>query len=473
MAGSGGGIGVALADLLPWVAQSVSAVLAGQSLTPALAEVPPAVRAGTQALSFHVLRRVAPAQAALQSLVEREPPAATAGLLRVGLALLWRFEWDEPLPYGEHTVVDQCVEAERRHGSLPGLVNAVLRRWLREAAWRQQDLMRDDPTALNLPAWWWQRLNADWPAQSRALADMARRPPPMTLRVNARRGTRDDYLDRLRAAGLDAQPDASGTAPHALVLRQAVPVDRLPGFPQGAVSVQDLSAQRAAPLLLNALPAQAWQDRATGAPRRPRVLDACAAPGGKTAHLLEAADLDLLSIDSDPARLRRVDETLYRLGLSARTLVADASRPETWWDGQRFDAILLDAPCSGSGVVRRHPDIPWLRRPRDITELARGQDRLLQALWPLLAPGGVLLYATCSVFREEGSARIDAFLQRRPEARRPGSDASPGHLLGLPDNPAREPALSDGFFYALLQSPGPDETHDRAPPAALPARDPA
>ncbi len=475
-------MGVALAELLPWVAQSVSSVLGGESLTPALARVPPDRRAGTQALSFHVLRRLAPAEAALRSLVEREPPPATAGLLRVGLALLWRIDADEALPYGEHTVVDQCVQAERQHGSLPGLVNAVLRRWLREAAWREHELLRDDPTALNLPPWWWQRLNADWPAQARALAGAARRAPPMTLRVNARRGHRDDYLQRLHAAGLDARPDPTGLAPHALLLRQPVPVDRLPGFAQGAVSVQDLAAQRAAPLLLDALSRDAGWPGGQGEPaprgeparragRRPRVLDACAAPGGKTAHLLELADLDLLALDSDGERLQRVDQTLARLGLAARTQVADAARPDSWWDGEPFDAILLDAPCSGSGVVRRHPDIPWLRRPRDIVELARTQDRLLQALWPLLAPGGVLLYATCSVFREEGSGRIDAFLQRHPGVQpgRPG--ASPGHLLGLPDNPAHEQALADGFFYALLQRPRHAAPHDCAPPPEPQPRD--
>lgn len=464
--GSGGGLGVPLAELLPWVAQCVSSVLQGQSLTPALAEVPPPLRAGTQALSFHVLRRLAPAQAAMRSLVEREPPAATAGLLRVGLALLWRLDPDEALPYAEHTVVDQCVQAERAHGSLPGLVNAVLRRWLREAAWREPELRRDDPTALNLPPWWWQRLNADWPRHARALADTARRPPPMTLRVNARRGSVDDYLGRLREAGLPAEP----VGPQAIRLLHPVPVERLPGFAQGAVSVQDLSAQRAAPLLLQAMAAAR---AASGRPAdgRPRVLDACAAPGGKTAHLLELADLDLLALDSDPVRLRRVDETLGRLGLAALTRVADASRPDTWWDGRPFDAILLDAPCSGSGVVRRHPDIPWLRRPRDIPELARGQDRLIEALFPLLAPGAPLLYATCSLFREEGSARIDAFLQRHPEVQPSAPAATPGHLLGLPDNAPDASALADGFFYGLLQRPQTVPHDRRAPPFAPPARD--
>jgi 16S rRNA (cytosine967-C5)-methyltransferase len=208
--------------------------------------------------------------------------------------------------------------------------------------------------------------------------------------------------------------------------------------------VQDSAAQLAAPLLAAAL--------APGA----HVLDACAAPGGKTAHLLEIADLDLLAIDSDPQRLQRVDETLARLGLAARTRAADAARPEQWWDGRPFDAILLDAPCSASGIVRRHPDVRWLRRPTDIEALAGIQARLLEALWPLLRPGGRLLYCTCSVFRREGEEQIDAFLQRQGGARWVADPPSPGHLLPLPDNPEdavapHRGALQDGFFYALIE----------------------
>jgi 16S rRNA (cytosine967-C5)-methyltransferase len=186
------------------------------------------------------------------------------------------------------------------------------------------------------------------------------------------------------------------------------------------------------------------------------VLDACAAPGGKTAHLLELADLDVLALDSDPARLTRVHETLARVGLQARTVAADAGATVTWWDGQAFDAILLDAPCSAAGIVRRHPDVRWLRRATDIAVLAATQARLLDALWPLLKPGGRLLYCTCSVFKAEGQDQIDAFLQRQPEARVAASPASPGHLLPLPDNDMERPAhefsaAADGFFYALIE----------------------
>jgi len=228
-------------------------------------------------------------------------------------------------------------------------------------------------------------------------------------------------------------------------LAVACPVTQLPGFAAGDVSVQDAAAQLAAPLLIG-----------DGLIPGARVLDACAAPGGKTAHLLELADLDVLALDSDAARLTRVTETLTRLGLSARTLAADAGEPAAWWDGRPFDAILLDAPCSASGIVRRHPDVRWLRRAGDIATLARTQARLLDALWPLLREGGRLLYCTCSVFRAEGQDQIDAFLQRQPGARVAANPASPGHLLPLPDNGSEHPLpgfskAADGFFHTLIE----------------------
>jgi 16S rRNA (cytosine967-C5)-methyltransferase len=238
---------------------------------------------------------------------------------------------------------------------------------------------------------------------------------------------------------------ASVVGPQALALEQPCPVQRLPGFDAGDVSVQDAAAQRAARLLVG-----------PGLPPGARVLDACAAPGGKTAHLLELAELEVLALDSDATRLARVTESLTRLGLSAQTVVADATQPATWWDGRPFDAILLDAPCSASGVVRRHPDVRWLRRASDIPALAGTQARLLDSLWPLLTPGGRMLYCTCSVFRAEGQDQIDAFLQRQGDATLATQPPSPGHLLPLPDNQANDPAhafsaAADGFFYALIQ----------------------
>ncbi|MBC7729268.1 MAG: hypothetical protein H7242_17010, partial [Microbacteriaceae bacterium] len=262
----------------------------------------------------------------------------------------------------------------------------------------------------------------------------------------------------------------------AVVLAQPCNVHELPGFDAGEVSVQDLSAQRAALLVLGAL---GGGPRATGGlgatgvtgatatearpPLAPgaRVLDACAAPGGKTAHLLERADIDLLALDSDARRLARVQETLTRLRLpvagssgAVRLQAADARQVATWWDGRPFDAILLDAPCTASGIVRRHPDVRWLRRPDDIHTLAAIQRELLDALWPLLAPGGRLVYATCSIFKAEGQQQIDAFLQRHAPEQARWAAASPGHLLGLPDNPANTAAsMGDGFFYAVIHKP--------------------
>ncbi|MFY9512073.1 MAG: 16S rRNA (cytosine(967)-C(5))-methyltransferase RsmB, partial [Rubrivivax sp.] len=240
----------------------------------------------------------------------------------------------------------------------------------------------------------------------------------------------------------------------AVVVDKPLPVTELPGFAEGEVSVQDAAAQRAARLLVgDGLPLHAGAGGRL--PPGAHVLDACAAPGGKTAHLLELADLDLLALDSDPVRLARVQDTLNRLQLQARVRAGDARDTAAWWDGRPFDAILLDAPCSASGIVRRHPDVRWLRRPDDITALARLQSEMLEALWPLLKPGGRLLYATCSVFKSEGQGQIDAFLQRHGPTAVRLDPASPGHLLPLPDNASNTAtgsgrALQDGFFYALI-----------------------
>jgi 16S rRNA (cytosine967-C5)-methyltransferase len=325
-------------------------------------------------------------------------------------------------------------------------VNAVLRRFLREQEACVQAVLVQPTARWNHPDWWIDRLQADWPQQAQALLQAANQHPPMSLRVNRRRSSVAAYRQSLVDAGLPALTAAPGIGGDALlVLAEPCAVSRLPGFAEGLVSVQDAHAQRAAPLLLGP----------QGLPPAARVLDACAAPGGKTAHLLELAELDLLALDQDARRLQRVSENLQRLGLQARVQAADACRPADWWDGRPFDAILLDAPCTASGIVRRHPDVRWLRRPNDVDALARQQAAMLDALWPLLRPGGRLLYATCSVFRAEGSQQIDAFLQRVPLGSAHVDGASPGHLLPLPENPLLSPAdrvlpPGDGFFYALL-----------------------
>lgn len=433
-----------LARLLQHTAEAVQAVRSGQSLNEALARCPPAARPGTQALAFQVMRTLGSAQAARRHLAPKAPPPAADNLLTTALALLW--PTTEPAArYAPHTLVNQAVEAAKRMApSNASFVNAVLRRFLRESEATVSTVMRGEPVAVhNHPAWWIERLRADWPGDWQDILRANSQHPPMTLRVNARRGTAEDYVRRLAAQGMAA----SVVGPQAVRLDQPSPVQALPGFVDGDVSVQDAAAQWAAPLLLGA-----------GLPVGSRVLDACAAPGGKTAHLLELADLDLLALDSDATRLLRVDETLTRLGLSAQTQAADARQPALWWDGRAFDAILLDAPCSASGIVRRHPDVRWLRRPSDIAALSAIQAQMLDALWPLLKPGGRLLYCTCSVFKAEGQTAIDAFLQRTGDAKLAEAPASPGHVLPRPDNrghgdaPASD-ASPDGFFYALLAKP--------------------
>ena len=412
-----------LAQLLTHAAAAVQAVRGGRNLDTALAACPAAARPGAQALAFHALRWLGGAQAVRAVLVPKAPPAALDALLLTALALLW--PGSGPL-YAEHTLVDQAVAAARQRG---GFVNAVLRRFLREREALLAALASDPVARFNHPRWWVERLQRDWPAQWQAVLEADQQRAPLTLRVNARRSSAEAYVARLAKAGLAAQA-LPGT--QAVVLAQPVPVTQLPGFADGEVSVQDAAAQRAAPLLIGA-----------GLPAGARVLDACAAPGGKTAHLLELADLDVLALDSDAQRLERVHDTLARLGLRSRTLAADAGDPSAWWDGVPFDAILLDAPCSASGIVRRHPDVRWLRRASDITALARTQARLLDALWPTLKRGGRLLYCTCSVFKAEGQDQIDAFLQRHGDAAPLAEPRAPGHLLPLPDN-------GDGFFYGLL-----------------------
>ena len=432
-----------LATLLAHCAAAVQAVRAGVSLNEALERCPAEARAGTQALSFHTLRWLGSAQAVRALLAPRAPAPAVDALLLSALSLLWPVEAP---PYAAHTLVDQAVTAaHRRVPRSAAFINAVLRRFLREREALCAEALRDPLARFNHPAWWVERLARDWPQDSNRILQADNQHPPMHLRVNTRRGTAASYVARLAEQGLAAVAGAAAC----VTLEQPCPVSRLPGFAQGDVSVQDAAAQLAAPLLLG-------QGLAAGS----RVLDACAAPGGKTAHLLELADVEVIALDHDAARLVRVEQTLARLGLRARTQCGDAGDPASWWDGAPFDAILLDAPCSASGIVRRHPDVRWLRRASDINTLAATQARLLAALWPLLRLGGRLLYCTCSVFKAEGQAQIDAFLQRCGDARLAPDAASPGHLLPLPDNdqaPARPARASpgDGFYYALIEKPAP------------------
>ncbi len=440
--------GVTLAEQLSAAATVVHSVTTqGRSLTEALTRVPTHLRAGVQALAFHALRHWGEATVLTGLLADRPPKPQVGALLGVALTLLLpdSATAEEGAPaYPAHTVVDQTVAALRRlrEGTgAQGFVNACLRRYLREQAALHAQAQENAEAQWNHPFWWIKRLRRDHPLHWQQILVANQRPAPMVLRVNRRKQARDPYLALLAQAGLPGTP----LGDDGVVLAQPCPVDRLPGWSDGWVSVQDGSAQWAAPLLLDGahLPAGA------------RVLDACAAPGGKTAHLLERADLEVWALELDGRRASRIHDNLARLGLSARVVTADAGDPQAWWDGQPFDAILLDAPCTASGIVRRHPDVRWLRRPTDIDQLAETQRRLLEALWPLLRPGGRLLYATCSVFRAEGDGQMDAFAARHADARRldapghvlPGrcdwTDGSPG---AMDDNVARG---FDGFYYAL------------------------
>ena len=423
--------------------QAVAAVLqnvrSGMSATAALEGVVVDLRPGVQALVFHAMRSLGRAEALRQLLAPRSPPPHADALLCTALALAWR---DQDAPYEAFTLVNQTVEAAKRSAATQpqaSFINACLRRFLRERETLVQ-LTDQNPVALwDHPAWWIKRIQKDWPGQWQSILAANNRHAPMTLRVNCRRASVSLYLRTLKEAGLNATA-AGGSG---VTLEQARPVQALPGFTEGVFSVQDAAAQVAAPLLLSGL-------AATGSLQ---VLDACAAPGGKTAHLLEITDGSVTALDVDPARCERIHQTLQRLGLQAKILVADAAKISAWWDDQLFDAILLDAPCSASGIVRRHPDVRWLRRESDIAQLVATQARLLKALWQVLKPGGRLLYCTCSVFRAEGENQIETFLAHNTEA---SLLPSPGHLLpvdgvnvdAVPDNPIGD---HDGFYYALLE----------------------
>ena len=396
-----------------------AAVFAGLSLADGLlARVDPVARPAVQDLVYGSLRCYGRGDFILSRLLASPLPAEEVrALLLVALHRL------ETRPDAVHTVVDQAVAAagELAEGRFRGLVNGVLRNFL-----RQQDALRgavasDAVAQAQHPGWWLARLQKAWPGDWQAIVAAGNAPPPMALRVNRRRIEREEYRARLAAEGIVATP----LGEMGLALARPVPVERLPGFAAGLVSVQDPGAQLAA-TLLDPLPGS-------------RVLDACAAPGGKTAHLLERADLDLLALDVKASRCRRVAENLTRLGLRASLQAADCARLDTWWDGRPFDAVLADVACTASGVVRRNPDSKWLRREADIASFAAAQSRILDALWRVVRRGGKLLYATCSVFPEENGEQIDRLVANRPDARR----AHEEQIL-----PA---AAHDGFYYCLLE----------------------
>lgn len=427
-------------DSLAWAiktaAIAVTDVVAfGRSLTAVLADLRQqslpdnAVRAQAIDLIYATLRRFTRGDVELSILLDR-PTAEDElrNLLRVALC------WLEMHPEKAHVGVDQAVEAAATlsGGRYRGFVNAILRRALRERAALDAAVAANDEAQYQHPDWWLRRLKADWPEDWATIVAGGNRKPPMGLRVNRLRTNVAAYAKQLDAAGVPMVTAVNGAGPDAILLAQPQAAESLPGFAAGEVAVQDLGAQQAA-LLLDVQPGM-------------RVLDACAAPGGKAAHLLEWAPIELTAIEMDPERCtslqRALDPARFPGDRTVHVICADAGRPGAWAK-RPFDAILLDAPCSGSGVVGRHPDAKWLRRESDIAALARTQRYLLKALWPLLKPGGRLLYGTCSVFAQENSWQIEAFLQAMPDAQL----VTERRIL---------PGTShDGFYYALLEKRAP------------------
>ncbi|MFB4203301.1 Ribosomal RNA small subunit methyltransferase B [wastewater metagenome] len=413
-------------------------VLHGRSLAREL----PALEAGLGAadaalaheLAYGSLRWYRRLQAVVNALLSRPLRPRDRILEPLLVVGLYQLEHTRVPPHAAVSATVAVTSALGRRRAA-GLVNGCLRRFQRERERLLARADRDPAVAAALPEWLDAAIRSDWPEARDAVAAACLARPPMTLRVNRRRTTREAYAARLVAAGITARP-LQGLA-EALVLDAPVAVNALPGFAEGEVSVQDGAAQFAAGLL-----APAAGDR---------VLDACAAPGGKTAHLLERGeDLSVLALDSDAGRLERVGGTLARLGLTARLCAGDASHPETWWDGGRFQRILLDAPCSGTGVIRRHPDIKWLRRAADIPRLAGTQAALLRALWPLLAPGGRLVYATCSLLHAENEAVASAFAAGTADARVVAPGLPAGRATGVGHQLLPGEGGMDGFYYACF-----------------------
>ncbi len=352
-----------------------------------------------------------------------------------------------------HAAVNESVAccAQLKKPWAKGLVNAVLRRFQREQEQLDRLLATKPAFIFAHPDWLIQAWQAAWPKSIDELTSANNQRPPMTLRVNRLRTTREDYLQQLAVAEIEAsltEHSADG-----LLLNQPVDVSRLPGFGDGLVSVQDEAAQLAAGLL-QLSPGQ-------------RILDACCAPGGKTCHILEhlAGECDLLALDLDKSRLSRVGENLHRLQLKAKLKAADAARPASWWNGEAFDRILLDAPCSATGVIRRHPDIKLLRKPQDIARLAESQFQLLNALWPTLKPGGLLLYATCSTLPQENDDVIARFLHQTPAAELRLPALSCGVKTAVGQQLLPQVNGHDGFYYATLwKSVSSDSTCHRTRP---------
>ena len=453
-----------MATILAAAAAAVAQVINGGTPDASLQALTAGVRPGAMDLSYTALRDFGRGDFVLSKLLEKPlPDVSVHSLLLVALSRL------ERRPDEAHTIVNQATEAATTlgNGRYKGLVNGVLRSFLR----RKNELLNaadaDSVGRARHPAWWIARLRADYPSHWEEILAAGNTHPPMCLRANRRRrsgGFAEHGSAPVERVGC-AKPTLQATSnwqaslaqagietrqlnERALLIARPLPVERIPGFAAGQCSVQDFGAQAAAHLL----------DVADGM----RVLDACAAPGGKSAHLLELADIDLTALDNDARRLSRIESNFARLGLAATVKLGDAGKPDKWWDGRPFERILADVPCSASGVVRRHPDAKWLRRDTDVAGFARQQAKIIDALWQTLAPGGKMLYATCSLFDQENDAQIRSFITRHADAKRLPTKL-PSAFQGQSNIATSSPVTSDlelkllpntehdGFYYALLQ----------------------
>lgn len=421
----------AAADIL------VEVVREGRSLTSALEqaftnEFSAKDRTFIQAVCYGVLRwywRLNP----LLALLTRKPIKDD----RIRMIALIGFYQIGHMRVAPHAAVSETVEAVQYDAWAKPLINAILRNYQRNREELESQLDASPSSALAHPQWLYDKIRRDWPDQVESILKANNEHPPLTLRANLTKGSREQFQVKLNEAGMASL--SLEQVPTAIVLAEATSTELIPGFKSGELSVQDAAAQIAATLL----------DLAPGQ----RVLDLCAAPGGKTCHILEACPelSELVALDVDAVRLERVKSNLTRGGLTAHLITGDATQPSSWWDGSPFDRILVDAPCSATGVIRRHPDIKVLRKPQDIARLAETQRMILEAAWTMLAPGGTMVYATCSVLRQENSDVISAFLREHPEAKESllpeiFGQAQPHGRQILPGTDGM-----DGFFYARLE----------------------
>ena len=425
-----------LSEAITISAQAIGEVMLGRSLTEVLDQLDVHERPIVQSLTFDALRKWVRSHELIQQFIPKAPPPEVEYLLSVAIALFLQ-NGAEGKGYAPHTIVDQAVKASSEYEPTmyaKGLVNAVLRKVSLAVQAEGEKPYPPDPIPMFFPPWWRASLKRNYPKAWQAMLIQQAQRAPLILRVNTRQHTRQEYQDLLQQAGISAEPinEVAGIAlGSTLLLREPAPVSDLPGFYSGAVSVQDAGAQIAA-VLLDPKPGE-------------RVLDACAAPGGKTAHLLELAECEMVALEIDGERLGKIGGNLDRLRLqseSVRVVRGDASKA-AWWDGKPFDKILLDAPCSASGIVARHPDIPFLRREADIKTLQQRQRAILTQAWKILKQGGTLLYVTCSVFPEEGEEQAVWFAAEHADALRL---SAPGQILPSEAN--------DGFYYALFKKKG-------------------